>query len=808
MQVSLSWLKDYIPIEMDTADLAQVLTMVGFEVESASNRYAYLDLVYVARIVEVIPHPNAEALKICRVDTGTDTLSVVCGAPNAERGMLAPLALPGTVFPEGWALAKSVIRGQASEGMLCSEAELGLGSDKEGIMALDPSFKIGVKLADALGITDTVLEFDLTPNRPDCLSVIGIGREIAAIQKTPLKYPDYRLIDKKNTISRLTSVTITAADHCPRYAARLLMDIKVKPSPFWLQDRLLSVGLRPINNIVDVTNFVLMETGQPLHAFDFDRLAENRIVVRTAEPGETFVTLDQKERSLGTDMLMICDGKKPVAIGGIMGGLNSEIEPNTTRVLIESAYFNPAGIRRTSKKLGLSTEASYRFERGVDPQGTLAALNRAARLMAEVGAGKIIDGLIDEHPKPQPTRHLTLSTQHTNRLLGTRLKRSEIEDLLKSIELKVKPEPNGSDEDRLSVEPPSFRVDITRPEDLAEEVARLFGYNNIPTTFPLIPVGARPPAKRITLRNRTRQLMTGFGFTEVITYSFAHKLSCDRLRLKADDERRSLIDILNPLSEDQAVMRSSLIPGLLQSVNYNIARQVRNQKLFEIGKIFISQGPDALPREIEMLIGLWTGARVEASWHIKETLCDFYDIKGAAEGLLNALKMEPIRFTRLPDDSCAYTRAGYSAQILADGISVGLMGEIHPQVLADFNLKQSVYIFEIDLDRLLPLTADAQFSKPIPKFPAVFRDITIHVNRDIETQEILESAQNFGEALIERLQLLDVFAGDPIPAGQKSVSIRVTYRSASKTLEDQDVYGLHKSIADRLVKAFDATLPA
>jgi phenylalanyl-tRNA synthetase beta chain len=370
MKVSLSWLKDYVSIDLDPTDLADALTMAGLEVDSVSERYAYLDHVVVGQIEKVRRHPNADKLKICRVNTGDNSLSIVCGAPNVKEGMLAPVAMPGTVFPDGSLLEIGVIRGQTSDGMLCSEAELGLGIEQSGILSLDSSLSIGSRLDSALGLSDTVFEFDLTPNRPDCLSVIGIAREIAAIQNTSLKYPDYTLTDKEPTIGKFTSVRIEAPDHCPRYAARLLENVTVKVSPFWLQDRLLSVGLRPINNIVDITNFVLMETGQPLHAFDFDRLAQNRIVVRTAAKGEKFVTLDQKERILDPEMLMICDGEKAVAIGGVMGGLNSEIEDNTTRVLIESAYFNPVSIRKTSKKLGLSTDASHRFERGVDPEGS------------------------------------------------------------------------------------------------------------------------------------------------------------------------------------------------------------------------------------------------------------------------------------------------------------------------------------------------------------------------------------------------------------------------------------------------------
>jgi phenylalanyl-tRNA synthetase beta chain len=807
MKVSLSWLKDYVTIEMDPADLAEALTMVGLEVESVSDRYGYLKSVYVGRIDAIAPHPSADKLRLCRVDTGRQTISVVCGAPNIKTGMLSPIALPGTEFPEGFVLEKTMIRGQASEGMLCSEGELGLGEDRSGIMVLDPSLSIGDRLASALALSDSVFEIEVTPNRPDCLCVVGVAREIAALQKVRLKYPDFRLVDKDHQISKQTSVTIEAPDHCPRYVARLLEDVKIKPSPFWLQERLLSVGLRPINNVVDVTNFVLMETGQPLHAFDFDNLAENRIVVRTAGKGETFVTLDKKERVLDSETLMICDGQKAVAVGGVMGGLNSEIEDQTTRVLLESAYFSPVSIRRTSKRLGLNTDASYRFERGVDPAGQIAAANRAAKLMVELGGGRLVGGLIDEYPKRLSTKRLKLSVKNTNRLLGTQLRPTQTAKLLKSIEFTVeKKSPKGSD-DILNVTPPSFRVDISRPEDLMEEVARLWGYNQIPTTFPVMPAAGHRAHKKIDLRDRLRQLMVGFGFRETINYSFMHKQSGDRLRLRMDDPRRQQVDILNPLTEDQAVMRTSLIPGLLQTVLYNFSQQEKNLKLFEIGKIFINEDPRQLPRESEILAGIWTGSRYGSSWHDRATLCDFYDIKGVAEGLLSALQIDGVQFTQLPENQCAYTRSGHTAQILSNDTLLGLAGEIHSEVLASYDLKQPLFLFELNFDHLVRLIKDRLQSKPISKFPAIFRDITIIVDKDIEVQKIIAEARNPAEKLVDNFQLLDVFEGQPIAKGKKSVSLRITYRSSDKTLKDDDVTSIHQSIADKLVKAFKASLP-
>jgi phenylalanyl-tRNA synthetase beta chain len=803
MKASLSWLSDYVAIDMDIDHLVDALTMVGLEVESVSNRYDYLANVLVGKITAINDHPNAEKLRVCELDIGDRRIRAVCGAPNTEKGMLVPVALPGTVFPDGNILGQSVIRGTKSEGMICSEMELGLGLDAGGIMALDSKLPIGSKLYDALDLSDKVIEIDLTPNRPDCLSIIGIAREIAGIQKTGLTYPDYDISDSDDDIAQLTSVQIEAPDLCPRYAARLVTDISVEPSPYWLQNRLMSVGLRPINNIVDITNFVMLETGQPLHAFDFDQLAENRIVVRTAAQGESFTTLDQKQRQLNDEMLMICDGQKSVAIGGVMGGLNSEIENFTTRVLIESAYFNPISIRKTSKKLGLSSDAAHRFERGVDPQGTIKALNRAARLMLEFAGGNLVSGLIDAHPKPVPDRTIRLSTHNTNRLLGTEFTADEMTSLLKSIEFDV----NKNDSQNLAVAPPSFRVDVMRPEDLMEEVARLSGYNNIPLTYPQMPAQAKPILKILNLRNRIKRLMAGLGFSEAITYSFIARDSCDRLVLKENDACRKTIAILNPLTEEQAVMRTSLIPGLLETMHRNLAQQEKDLKLFEIGKVYFAQGADRLPDEEEMLAGLWSGSRYDASWHGKEIACDFFDLKGVVESLLQTLGVADVEFSGLADTACSYTRSGYSAQIQAGNQPVGRLGEVHPRVLNNFDLKQTTYIFELNINRLLTVIPDLKKSQPIPKFPAVSRDATLIVDHSVESRSILRHVEQLDEALIEDLHLFDVFAGEPIPAGKKSISFRIVYRSSTRTLEDEEINRLHKAITGKLIRNFNASLP-
>ena len=803
MKVSLSWLKTFVSIDINPQELSSALTMAGLEVEAVSDRYAYLETVKVARIVRVKDHPDADKLKLCEVDTGDHIYNVVCGAPNVRPDMLSPLALPGTRFPNDMLIEKGVIRGVTSEGMLCSQAELELGDDADGIMLLDPALTVGQSLSQALDLSDPIFEIDLTPNRPDCLSIIGIAREVAAILNQELTLPEKELPKPGDAIHQRTSVTVDAPTLCPRYAARLIENIKVAPSPFWLQERIRSVGLRPINNIVDITNFVLMEYGQPLHAFDFDRLSENRIVVRGAHEGEVFTTLDEKERRLSTDMLMICDGQKPVAVGGVMGGLNSEIESDTTNVLLESAYFSPASIRRTSKKLGLNTDASHRFERGIDPHVTLVAMERAARLIAELGNGQLVDGFIDvKSDLPEPPVIL-LSTRETNRLLGTDHTKDEIRHFLSAIDF----ESEAAEDDQLAVTPPSFRVDVTRPEDLMEEVARLSGYDNIPTTYPLIPAETREPSTIIDHRHTLKMIMTGFGFDEAINYSFMDTADCDRLLLDDQDYRRKVVAILNPLTEDQAVMRSLMVPGLLTSTQRNISQQTKTSRLFEIGKVFIGKGQTELPDEIEMLAGIWTGSRATATWNLMDTPCDFYDIKGIVEGLFTTLKIDNIDFTRMRNDNYPFVKPGASAQIMRADVPLGLVGELHPKVLKNYDLKQTAFYFELDLNQLYGMIPESHQAKTISVYPAISRDVTVIIDRDIESIRLLDFIRDLDEDLVEQLNIFDIFADDPIPAGKKSVSFRIVYRSHEGTLEDSQINDLHKRLSQKLIDQFNAALP-
>lgn len=803
MKVSLSWLRTYVDLSLDADQLARKLTMAGLEVEAAYDRYAFLQTVLVGRVAAVAPHPQADKLKLCRVETADRTYDVVCGAPNVAVGMLAPLALPDTELSDGTILSISTIRGQRSEGMLCGETELGLGLDATGLMVLDSTLLPGTPLNQALNLSDPVLEIGLTPNRADCLSMLGIAREVAGLQGSDLKRPDIQMPETRDCIDDQTSVRIEAPDHCPRYAARLMTDITVGPSPFWLQDRLRSVGLRPINNLVDITNFVMLETGQPLHAFDFDRLADHRIVVRTARPEEKFATLDGKERQLTPEMLMICDGEKPVAVGGVMGGLNSEIENGTSRVLLESAYFDPISIRKTAKKLGLNTDASHRFERGVDPHGTLFALDRAAALMVALGQGRLTDGTIDVCHQLPATGPIHLDVRAANRTLGTRLDAGQMADLLRSVAFRVETAGDGE----LQVTVPSFRVDVSRPQDLMEEIARLWGYDNIPVSFAAIPAGSRVAEKSWLQRHRISEKLASLGFNEAINYSFIHKDSCERIGLGKEDVRQRMVEILNPLSEEQAVLRTSLIPGLLETMQRNLARQTRTMKLFEVGKVFISRGARSQPEEIEMLVGLWTGDRSPSGWYGKSTACDFYDLKGVVESLFMGLHVRSAYFTKLPEAECTFTQAGASARIMLDDDQLGIIGQISARVLDAYNLKQPAFVFEIDFSRLVDNIPDAVVAQPLPKYPATARDATLIVDQEIEAQALIAAVKSMDQPLLEDVHIFDVYQGKPVPENRRSISLRLTYRSANETLEDEAVNRIHTKITGRLVASFKADLP-
>ena len=811
MKVSLSWLKEYIHVDLEPSVMAKKLTMAGLEVDAVEERYDYLNNIVVAKVNEVKKHPNADKLSVCMVDAGGDELiQIVCGAPNVREGMVVPCALPGTVLPGDFKIKKGKLRGEVSAGMLCSASELKLNTDSAGIMDLEGDFVAGTPLDEALNVSDTVFEIDLTPNRPDCLSIIGVAREVGAFTepKQTVRFPDFMLPESKigcESIHDYAKVQIIDPDLCPRYSAGLLFDVTIEPSPFWLQERLESIGLTPINNVVDITNFVMMEMGQPLHAFDFDEVAKGKIIIRRAGSDTNFTTLDSKDHKLESDMLMICDGKRPVALAGVMGGENSEISNSTTRVLVESAYFNPISIRKTAKKTGIASDASHRFERGVDPDGTVKALNRAVSLMAQICGATIAKDIIDEHPNKPVPLELDLNTNALNTRLGTNLSTDAIGEILTSVEFKVE----KTDDILLKVGVPFFRVDVIRPEDLSEEVARLWGYNNIQTSYPLVPAKGKLLDEKISFREKIRQIMTGFSFSEVINYNFINENSCDRLNLLDNDKRRYVETILNPISDQMSVLRSSLIPGLLETMKRNISQQSDTLKFFEIGKIFFATQKGSLPEEKEMIAGLITGNRSDSSWCSKKTKVDFFDLKGAVEGFFEALMIENIVFGKIEDESCPYYKDGYAAYVKSGDTLMGTLGKIEEKVLKNYGLKQDAFIFDFSFNAIQDLLPKVVTAEALPKFPSISRDITIIVDRTVTVGAILKQIELISkkEVLIENVFLFDVFEGQPLSEDKKSLSFRVVYRSTSKTLKEKNIKKLHVNISKIILDQFNADLP-
>jgi len=798
MRVTYNWLRDYVDLDLSPEDLAERLTMVGLEVEEIEDRYTYLDKVVAARVAAVEDHPRSKHLKVCRVETDRDSFQVVCGAPNVAPGLLSPLALVGTQLAGG-PVSEAEIRGVHSVGMLCSEAELMVGPDADGIMVLPETARPGQGLKEVLGLADWAFEVSVTPNRPDCLSVIGLAREVAGILGQKLKYPKIDLIEAEERIEDQTSVTILSPDHCPRYVARVIRGVKIGPSPFWMVDRLAGVGLRSINNVVDITNFVLMEVGQPLHSFDMERLDERRIVVQTAKAGQRFVTLDGVERILGPEMLLICDARQGVALAGIMGGLNSEIVPETANVLLESAYFNPVGIRRTSKTLGLSTEASFRFERGIDPDGCVFAADRAAALMAALAGGRVSAGVIDAYPKVQPKTVLSFSPTGCNAFLGTGFEPEAMVRSLEGIELKI----SGSGED-LVVDVPSFRVDLTREVDLFEEVARLSGYDQVPATLPPVRAETLPPDPSLRLRSEIRNILEGLGLSEVVTYSFIFEGFADKLNLPQDDERRKTVRIINPLSDEQSLMRTTLVPSLLETLRRNQAFKVEDVSIFEIGKGYFRRDGQELPDERLQVGGLMSGSRTGLSWYDQSRPVDFYDVKGVVEELLDSLKTaEPVFDRRaLP----AYYDEAASARVSVNGRTVGWLGRLAPAVAASFDLRETPFIFELELSPLLDIRQAVPRFSTLPRYPSVERDIALVLDREIEAGQVLEYFGGLGEEYLTDVALFDAYEGPQVGEGARSLAFRLTYRSGEKTLTDEEVNAVHQRITEKLIQTFSAKL--
>ncbi len=799
MLVSFNWLKEFVEIDRSAEETADLLTMGGIEVDAVTHVGRGLDKVLTARIEAIAPHPASAKLSLARISLGNRETEVVCGAPNIRVGQIVPYAGPGMVLPSGMEIAEREIKGISSPGMLCSEKELELGDDASGILVLGEDVKIGVPLPQALPyIEDSILEVSITPNRGDCLSVLGIAREVAALTGRPWKIPEFALEEGPVRIQDRASIDVPDYDLCPRYVARMVEGVSIGPSPFDIRLRLSRCGIRPISNVVDATNLICLECGQPLHAFDYSFLEDAKIVVRRCNPGESFVTLDGVERKLPENALMIRDGRRSVALAGIMGGLNSEIKDDTSSVLIESACFELFGIRRTAKALGMSTEASFRFERGIDPEGSLWAAHRAAYLIHKLAGGTILGGYIDVYPVPISRPKVSLRVHKCNELLGTNLTPEQMSSYLRRLGIKVE----GEGASTLQAFPPSWRWDLDREVDLAEEVARIHGFQNIPLSMPSYDSAPDRTGQHHERIRRAADLMNASGYTEIITMSFVSKDAAREFVTR--EPSAATLDLINPLSEDYTVMRTSIIPGLLQAMKRNVSFRMEDLKLYELGKVFTPIPGQELPREDLVLAGLATGARHPELWNVsRDDDVDFYDVKGALENLCDGLGVSEVTFvpSRVP-----FLHPGKSADLMLAGENIGFVGELAPSKMREHDLGRGVQIFEILLEPLFIQSRKERVFRPLPRYPYIERDLSIIVERNCSGDNIKHLISRLGHDIIASVILFDLYEGESIPEGRKSMAFRIRYQSEDRTLTDEEVQEVHSGIVNALISELGGTM--
>lgn len=801
MRVSYRWLQDYVNCQLPVEELAEKLTMAGLEVAGVFPPVEGLDRIIVGKILEVKPHPHAEHLLLCRVDTGSDTIQLVSGAPNIEDGVCVALALPGIMLPGGRVEARE-FRGETSEGMLCSGAELGTDQwgygDDQGILLLDGELPAGTRLDQVIELDDWVIDLELTPNRGDCQSVINIAREVKALTGAELHLPEPVVVEEDGLTADYIKVSIEAPDLCRRYACRLVRDIKLGPSPLWMQQRLLSAGMRPINNIVDVTNYVMMEFGQPLHAFDFDKIQGSHIIVRRGHDDERMVSLDGNLRELDPEMLVVADEGEAVALAGVMGGLASEVTEKTQAILLESAWFEPLSVRRTATRLGLHSEASRRFEKGINADGIIPALNRAAQLIQQLGAGQIATGIVDVNARPATARTIRLRTTRVNKVLGTKLAREEIQGLIERLDFPCE----LCSGDAILVTIPAYRVDIFEEVDLIEEVARLYGYDRITVTYPA-GVLIQDKISEPSIRERVIDAASGFGLDEVLTYSFTGEGSFDKLRIPQDSPLRNVLKIQNPLRVEQQVMRTTLLPGLMDAVTYNYHRKQVDLGLFEVGAVFIPQRADQIPEERQYL-GITACGKTDAGWRGTGEERDYYYVKGIIEGIFGMLGMEELVFEKYADFPVLHP--GRSARIFYGQEELGYLGELHPQVLANYDIPFRVVVCELDLEKATPCSKQQLLFKPISRFPGINRDLALVVPVSVSAAQVQKVIFEAGGDLLNKCQLFDVYYGDQVSEGYRSLAYSLLYQSSDHTLTDEEVAGIHNAIIKALAKEVGAHL--
>ena len=815
MKVTLNWLRQYVNFDWSLEELAERLTMLGIEVEGVHKLGGEFAGIVVGQILTKDKVPGSDKLSVCKVNDGKGERTIICGAPNHQPGDKVPVILPNFALPlkpgdkEPFVIKERKVFGITSQGMMCSPQELGLPDQVDGLLILPKDAKIGQPFAEYLGrpAGDVMYDLEITPNRPDLNSVIGIAREIAALTGNALKIPTVELKEASPAAAELVAVRIDDPELCPRYTARVVRGVKIGPSPDWLKQTLEKVGVRSINNVVDVTNFVMLETGQPLHAFDYHLIAKGKdgkpvIVIRRAAAGEKFTTLDGQARTLTDAMLLIADEQKAVALAGVMGGQNSEINNATVDVLIESAYFKPQNIRATAKKLDLRTEASYRFERGADPGICDQASRRAAQLILETAGGVLATGVVDAYPKPAEPKEITLRHKKVNELLGIELRPEKMEYYLgqlglKTANRKARPVDADAPPEPVTFRIPSFRVDLKREVDLIEEIARLHGVDNLPSTPPRGATGTNEFDAVFDQLAEVRAVLSGLGFDEAQGQTLVANEKCK-------SQNGEFIALANPLSSDMDALRPSLLPGLLDALHHNANRKNSDVALFEIGRVFVPTG-GALREERRVALAM-TGLRHPAFWSgdERDAKCDVFDLKGTLESLLEQLGLRGVVFTRRAESTAFYLE---SATVQLGRNSLGEFGQLSPVLARTHDLRDPVLLAELNLDLLLPLArrnASTRRFKPLPAFPAIRRDVAMLLPEATTHEAVLNAVRSVKPQNLERVDLFDVFRGKNVPAGQKSMAYAFTYRSAERTLTDAEVQAAH----DKLVAGFKQSLQA
>ena len=797
MLISLNWLKQYIDLDgIGINEMENALTMIGQEVEKIEVLGGNLENVVTAQIIEKEMHPDSDHLTICKVDNGKEILQIVCGAPNHKAGDKVVMAQVGAKLAPDFVIRKGKIRGVESNGMLCSEEELNIGKDSSGIMILPEDTPVGVPMKEYLGINDTVFELEITPNRPDCLSHIGIARELGAYYNKEVKYPSFAInSESSEKTADNISVEIEDSNLAKRYVARIIKNVTVKESPKWLKERVESIGIRSINNIVDASNFIMMELNQPNHTFDLDKIEGGKIIVRAGHENEKLVTLDEQERKLNSDDIVISDGVKAVALGGVMGGENSQITENTKNILLEVANFNSQNVRKTSRRLTLSSDSSYRFERRVDEENAINVINRLANIIQEVAGGEILEGVVDNYPVPYKKKTAILNFERLNRFVGKNIPHETVIGILTRLEIEVVD--NG---ETLTLTAPTYRDDLENEQDYFEEVIRMYGFDNIENILPKLDISEKPVIDTTKLSTQVKLIAANAGLKEVINYSFVPKDAMEKIKYTSV-ERENLIDLLRPITEDFVTLRPTLLYSLLKNAKENMNRNAENIRFFEVSRTFV-KAQELAKEEVKLGIIL-AGENNKTLWNPKPVPYDFYDLKGIVEEIFTQLKFNNYMIKRSEQSQF---HPGRSVDVFVGRELIGSFGEIHPDVLENFDLgKTSVLVGEFNIDLIQKYIGKKIKYQGIVKYPAVPRDFAFVMREDILVGDVLKTIQKVDKK-IEKVELFDIYQGSGVLPGMKSVAISVILRDKNKTLEEKEIVDISNKIVAKVEKDYGAVL--